>query len=214
MKTWKRRCPKWNWWKTIHGCKNENKKIQKVWRLEKGYCPGSLNSNGNQGLNTYIEDRLNIYNWGRADQTNIWRREDYYDCYMHMGDSQRSTHNSGRFSLDDLLSRILYKVEGSNKMLNEMKDDFPSFNNKVNSQLVSIKKLKCQMTQLSCLLKSKLHHRFANDLMVNSNINHCKYIVFNWIGKALGGNVKVNGEVNTSKEGYDLICVEGSNQEP
>ncbi|KAH0661716.1 hypothetical protein KY284_026647 [Solanum tuberosum] len=145
--------------------KNE---VQKVSRLVEGSCPGSLKLSGNQSWNTLREDGRRSHNQDLADKNNFWRREDDYDaCYMHMGDSPSSRDSSGNFRLDDLLSLILKKVEGSNEMLKEMKTDFSSLNNKVNSHSESIKQLECQMSQLSALLESKPLERFANDMMVN-----------------------------------------------
>uniref|UniRef100_M1DH01 Integrase core domain containing protein n=1 Tax=Solanum tuberosum TaxID=4113 RepID=M1DH01_SOLTU len=169
------------------GSISDNKEVQKVSRLEEGSCPVSLKSSGNQGWNTLREDGRRSHNQDLADQNNFCRREDdYVACYMHMSDSPSSRGSSGRFRLDDFLSRILKKVEGSNKMLKDMKADFSSLNNKVNSHSESIKQLECQMSQLSAQLESKTLERFANDMMVIYKVNHDYQTPTNYVTSLTG----------------------------
>jgi len=51
----------------------------------------------------------------------------------------RKGHNASSPRVNDFLSRILDKVEGSDDLLKGMKDDFSSLNNKVNSHADAIK---------------------------------------------------------------------------
>ncbi|XP_049356983.1 uncharacterized protein LOC125821608 [Solanum verrucosum] len=130
-----------------------------------------------------------------------------------MGDSPKSRDNSRSFLMDYLKSHILNKVEGSDEMLKEMKADFSSFNTKVNSD--SIKKLEYQMSQLSAQLESKPQEKYADDMMINSKVNHDKCLaVLTRSGKSISGNVKVNGEATTSKEGDEAVGLDKSDQAP
>ena len=58
--------------------------------------------------------------------------------------------------MDDLLSRILDKVEGLDDLLKGMKANFLSLNNKVNSHADAIKTLEGQLSLLSAHLKQKM----------------------------------------------------------
>ncbi|WMV13810.1 hypothetical protein MTR67_007195 [Solanum verrucosum] len=134
----------------------ENKEVQQVSRLKKGSCPSSLRTGGNQGWNMFSEDGWRGYYRDRSNQHRFWRREDDDDaCYVYIGNSPRSGDSFGSFLVDDLLSRIINKVEGSDEVLKEMKEDFSSLNKKVNSHSDSIKQLEFQISQLSAQLESK-----------------------------------------------------------
>ncbi|KAG5620612.1 hypothetical protein H5410_005830 [Solanum commersonii] len=68
-----------------------------------------------------------------------------------------------------MLARILNKVEGSDKGLEEIKDDISSLNQMVTSHLVSIKKLETQMEVISAHLNTRPKGGLPSDTMVNPN---------------------------------------------
>uniref|UniRef100_M1DNE9 Integrase core domain containing protein n=1 Tax=Solanum tuberosum TaxID=4113 RepID=M1DNE9_SOLTU len=68
--------------------------------------------------------------------------------------NQRGSASSPR--VNDFLSRILDKSEGSDDLSKGMKDDFSSLNNKVNSHADTIKTLEGQLSLLTLQLKQKM----------------------------------------------------------
>ncbi|WMV37892.1 hypothetical protein MTR67_031277 [Solanum verrucosum] len=70
-----------------------------------------------------------------------------------------------------------------------------------------------EMSQLSSPLESQPQESYANDMMVNSKINHEKCLaMLTRSERVVGGDMKVDGKVNTGKEGNNAIDVEGSGQ--
>ncbi|XP_049382849.1 uncharacterized protein LOC125847226 [Solanum stenotomum] len=70
--------------------------------------------------------------------------------------SPKSKASASSPRVNDLLSHMLKKVEGSDDLLKGMKDDFSSLNNKVKSHADVIKILQGQLSLLSAQLKPKI----------------------------------------------------------
>ena len=65
-----------------------------------------------------------------------------------MSESPKSKGSASSHRVNDLSSRILDKVDGSDDFLKGMKDDFSSLNSKVNSHVDAIKMLEGKLSLL------------------------------------------------------------------
>uniref|UniRef100_M1DRD8 Integrase core domain containing protein n=1 Tax=Solanum tuberosum TaxID=4113 RepID=M1DRD8_SOLTU len=121
--------------------KFENKEVHLVSRLEEVSHLSFIRSGGNQGWNIISEDVWRDHNRDWSDRNIYWMREDDDALYVHSCDSPKLRDSSRRFWTEDLLSRILNKLEGFDEVLKEMKADLSSLNKTVTSHSTSIKKL-------------------------------------------------------------------------
>jgi len=118
-------------------------------RYEEGFHPCYQPWGGNQGWNYYRGEEPRKYWQDWAEQ------DDQEEDHTHLSESPKSKGSASSPRLNDLLSRILNKVEGSDELLKGMKDDFSSLNSKVNSHADAIKMLEGKLSLLSAQLTSK-----------------------------------------------------------
>jgi len=76
--------------------------------------------------------------------------------------------NPKNFQTEDMLACILNKVEGTDKVLKEIKDDVSSLNQTVSSHSVSIKQLEIQTGQILAHLNPRPKGGLPSDTLVNS----------------------------------------------
>uniref|UniRef100_M1D9B4 Integrase core domain containing protein n=1 Tax=Solanum tuberosum TaxID=4113 RepID=M1D9B4_SOLTU len=94
------------------------------------------------------------------------------DKYRYVPPHERQKPKESRvdpknFRTEDMLARILNKVEGSDKVLKKMKDDVSSLNETIISHSVSIKQLETQMSQILAHLNPRPKGGLPSDTMVN-----------------------------------------------
>uniref|UniRef100_M1DLW1 Integrase core domain containing protein n=1 Tax=Solanum tuberosum TaxID=4113 RepID=M1DLW1_SOLTU len=100
------------------------------------------------------EQRRYYQHW--AEQNDYWKREDdHEENHTHSSESPKSKGSASSPRVNDLLSHILDKVEGLDDLLKGMKNDFSSFNSKVNSHADAIKTLEGKLSLLSAQLKPR-----------------------------------------------------------
>lgn len=89
-----------------------------------------------------IENIAWRYQKGEEKSSYWWREEDYEENHKHSSGSPRTIGSESSPWVNDLLSSILDKVEGSDNMLKGMNTDFSLLNNKLNSHADAIRTLK------------------------------------------------------------------------
>ncbi|KAH0665403.1 hypothetical protein KY285_026609 [Solanum tuberosum] len=116
---------------------------------KKGFHPRYQQWGGNQGWNHYRseEPRILCHDWAEQDH--------HEEDHTQLSESPKSKGSASSPRVNDLLSRIPDKVEGSDDLLKGMRYDFSSLNSKVNSHVDAIKKLEGQLSLLSAQLTSR-----------------------------------------------------------
>ena len=82
-------------------------------------------------------------------------QDDHEEDCSELSERPKSKGSASSPLVNDLLSRILDKIEGSDDLLKGMRDDFSSLNSKVNSHADAIKTLEGQLSLLSAQLTSR-----------------------------------------------------------
>lgn len=123
-------------------------------RYKEGFHPHYLQRGGNQGWNYHKREEQRRYYQDWAEQSDYCKREeDHEEDHTHSSESPKSRGSATSPQVNDLLSRTLDKVKGSDDLLKGIKFNFSSLNIKVNSHADAIKILE---GQLSAQLKKKM----------------------------------------------------------
>uniref|UniRef100_M1DDM9 Integrase core domain containing protein n=1 Tax=Solanum tuberosum TaxID=4113 RepID=M1DDM9_SOLTU len=126
-------------------------------RYEEGFHPCYLQQGGNQYWNYNKRDEQIRYYQEWAEQSDSWRRENgREEDHTQSSESPKSKGSTSSPRVNDLLSRIIDKVEGSDDLLQGMKANLSSLNNRVNSYADAIKILEDQLSLLSAQLDQNM----------------------------------------------------------
>uniref|UniRef100_M0ZZK1 Integrase core domain containing protein n=1 Tax=Solanum tuberosum TaxID=4113 RepID=M0ZZK1_SOLTU len=160
-------------------------------RYKEGFHPLYLQRGGNQGWNYHKGEEQRRYYQDWAEQIDYWKRvEDHEEDHSHSSESPKLRGSASSPRVNDLLSRILDKVEGSDDLLKGIKANFSSLNNKVNSHADAIKILEGHLSSLSAQLKPKM---IMDD-------DDREMAVVTRSGKVVIGNVMGNEEAQMHEE--------------
>ncbi|XP_015166988.1 uncharacterized protein [Solanum tuberosum] len=147
--------------KDVGGVNPKEAKFEKLYNEEVnflanqggGYRANYPMSGGNQGWNRDEGWRDCDREW--HDRNATWNKSDVEnDRYVPPHERQKPKYSKGGRT-EDILSRILNKVEGSDKVLKKMKEDESTLNQTVTSHSISIKQLETKMGQISLLLNPR-----------------------------------------------------------
>uniref|UniRef100_M1DQF8 Integrase core domain containing protein n=1 Tax=Solanum tuberosum TaxID=4113 RepID=M1DQF8_SOLTU len=140
-------------------------------KLRRGSYPSYPRLGENQGWNRDRDDSWRDQDREWCDRGANWRDIDgEKDLYVPPHERQKPKEQRAdpeSFRTEDMLARILNSVEGSDKVLKEMKDDISSLNQRFTSHSVSIKKLEAHMGQISAHVNPKLKWGLPSDTLVN-----------------------------------------------
>ncbi|WMV37774.1 hypothetical protein MTR67_031159, partial [Solanum verrucosum] len=130
-----------------------------------GYRENYPRPGGNKGWNRDESCRNREKQW--YDHNASWKEiEGEKDMYVPPHKRQKPKDTEGGRT-KDMLSRILNKVEGSDKVLKEMKKDVSTLNQTMTYHSVFIKQLEIQMAQISSHLNPRQKGGLPSDTMAN-----------------------------------------------
>ncbi|XP_015162309.1 uncharacterized protein [Solanum tuberosum] len=143
-------------------------------------------NSGNQGYNSGNAGR-NYSREGQYDRPENrkqgnWQNRDGYKndrsgVYVPPRNRDRASGSSSGSKLEDMLAKVLQKVESTDVGVSEMKGDFSSMSQLVDSHTTSIKQIEQQLGQLSASLNQRKNGSLPNDTIQNPKKDrHCMAI--------------------------------------
>ncbi|XP_049357121.1 uncharacterized protein LOC125821800 [Solanum verrucosum] len=125
---------------------------------------------GNQGSFQNYNLGNQGYNSGNADRN--FSREGY--VYVPPGNRDWESGSSNGSKLEDMFAKVLQKVESTDAGLKEMKGEFSSMSQLVDSHTTSIKQIEQQLGQLSASLNQSKNGSLLSDTIKNPKKDgHC-----------------------------------------
>uniref|UniRef100_M1DY55 Integrase core domain containing protein n=1 Tax=Solanum tuberosum TaxID=4113 RepID=M1DY55_SOLTU len=122
-------------------------------------------TDGNQGWSRDEGWKDRDREW--RDRNPTWKERDWEkDKYVPPHERQKPKDSEGGW-YEDMLSPILNKVERSDKILKEMKEDLSTLSQKVTSHSVSIKQLETQMGHILSHLNPRQQRGLPSDTTAN-----------------------------------------------
>ncbi|XP_015165387.1 uncharacterized protein [Solanum tuberosum] len=116
-----------------------------------------------EGFHLHYQSRVGNQGWNHPRGEGPWRyfqelteHDDCEEYQTQLSDFPTSRGSDSSPRVNDLLTKILEKVEGSDDLLKGMRDDFSLLNSKVNSHANAIKMLEGQLNLLSAQLTTKM----------------------------------------------------------
>ncbi|XP_049364346.1 uncharacterized protein LOC125829127 [Solanum verrucosum] len=121
---------------------------------------------GNQGgLHNYNSGNQG-YNSGNAGRS-----------YARDGNRDRASGSSSGSKLEDMMAKVLQKIESTDAGVKEMRGDFSSMSQLVDSHTTPIKKIEQQLRQLSSSLNQRMNGSLLSDTIQNPKKDgHCMAI--------------------------------------
>ncbi|KAK4731451.1 hypothetical protein R3W88_024439 [Solanum pinnatisectum] len=138
-----------------------NEEVNFIANQGSGYRSNYPRHGGNQGWAR--DEGWKDREW--RDQNPNWN-DGEKDRYVPPHERQKPNDLEGGRS-EDMLSHILNKVEGSDKILKGMKEDVSTLSQTINSHSISIKQLETQMTHILSHLNPRQQGGFPSDIMAN-----------------------------------------------
>ncbi|XP_015165478.1 uncharacterized protein [Solanum tuberosum] len=112
-------------------------------------------------------------NW----QNRVGYRNDHSGVYVPPSNRDQASGSSSESKLVDMLDKVLQKVESTDAGVKEMKGDFSSMSQLVDSYTTSIKKIEQQLGQLSASLNQRKSGSLPSDTIQNPKKDkHCMAI--------------------------------------
>ncbi|WMV19322.1 hypothetical protein MTR67_012707 [Solanum verrucosum] len=115
----------------------------------------------------YIANQMEGGNWRDREV-----EKDKYVPPHYLPKSKKPARSEGNRT-EEMITRIFNKVEGSDKVLKDLKNDFSTMTLKVTYNFVSIKQLETQTCQISTYLNPRQKGTMPSDTVPNPKYDGC-----------------------------------------